>query len=337
MQNEPGRVIEARNAMGTRFEIVLPGSDLVGLRGAAEAALDEIQRLEAQLTKFDARSEVSGINAYAAERPVRVEPRLFQLIQTAMVVCHATDGAFDPTVGPLMRAWGFVGGSGRMPDPEEVARAREVTGYALVGLDPEDSTIWFAQAGVSLDLGAIGKGYGIDRALEVLEDAGIEAALIHGGTSTVFGMGAPQGETGWRVALRDPSAAEGVSLGTVTLRDRALSVSGSHGRSFREGDRLYGHVLDPRTGEPTQGALLSAVSHPSATLTDALSTALLVLGSEGLSGLAEQFPDADLLVVTVEGDAPVIHLAGPGAWQFRVHPAAPATPTEASPAVGGDV
>lgn len=317
MPSKPERVIEARNAMGTRFEIVLPGSDPIGLRGAAEAALDEIQRLESQLTKFDSRSEISGINAYAAERPVRVEPRLFCLLQTALEVSVGTNGAFDPTIGPLMRAWGFVGGSGRLPEAAEVARAREVTGYELVGLDSEDFTIWFARDGVSLDLGAIGKGYGIDRSLEALEDAGIHCALIHGGTSTVFGMGAPEGEPGWRVALRDPSRPEGISLGSVCLKDRALSVSGSHGRSFQEGDRLYGHVLDPRTGEPTQGALLAAVSHSSATLTDALSTALLVLGPEGLTTLADHFPDADFLVVTISMGMKKLHTAGPNAWDFR--------------------
>lgn len=322
MANETGRIVEARNAMGTRFEIVLPGSDAVGLRGAAQAALDEIQRLEAQLTKFDSRSEISGLNAYAAQYPVRVEPRLFQLLHTALDICHATEGAFDPTVGRLMRAWGFVGGSGRLPDLAEVEQARAVTGYRLVGLDPEDFTLWFAREGVSLDLGAIGKGYGIDRALEVLEDAGIEAALLHGGTSTVYGMGAPEGEPGWRVALRDPSAGEGESLGFVCLRDRALSVSGSHGKAFREGDRLYGHVLDPRSGEPTRGALLAAVSHPSATLTDALSTALLVLGPDGLDLIAERYPDADLLVVTPREGGPDLHLAGPGVWQFRENPTA---------------
>lgn len=334
------RVVEARKAMGTRFEIVLPGTNERALRGAAEEALDEIDRLEAQLTKFDSRSEISGINAHAAREVVRVEPRLFALLQTALEISEATEGAFDPTVAPLMQAWGFVGGGGRLPDPEDVERAREITGWHQVGLDAEDYTLWFGREGVSLDLGAIGKGYAIDRAIELLRDAGITAALIHGGTSTVYGLGAPQLPTGhhdtapdasvgegedgpeatgdgWRVAIRDPGGPEGSSLADVLLRDRALSVSGSHGKAFREGDRLYGHVLDPRTGEPTRAALLAAVGHPSATVTDALSTALLVLGPEALPELTERFPEADLLVVTSEDGRATLHPAGPNAWQLR--------------------
>ncbi len=343
MSAEPPRVIEARNAMGTRFEIVLPGTNERALRGAAEEAFDEIDRLEAQLTKYDSRSEISGINAHAAREVVRVEPRLFALLQTALEISAATDGAFDPTVAPLMRAWGFVGAGGRLPDPEAVERAREITGWYHIGLDEEAFTLWFGREGVSLDLGAIGKGYAIDRAIELLRDAGITSALLHGGTSTVYGLGLPQaaaatgaqavdGDTrvgegepaeavaGWRVAIRDPGGPEGSSLAEVLLRDRALSVSGSHGKAFREGDRLYGHVLDPRTGEPTQAAILAAVGHPSATVTDALSTALLVLGPEALPDLTKRFPEADLLVVTSEDGRPTLHIGGPNVWQLCPHP-----------------
>jgi thiamine biosynthesis lipoprotein len=311
-------VREARKAMGTRWEVVVPGEDRARLRGAAEEALDEVDRLEAQLSKFKYESEVSGINAFAAAGPVRVEPRLFALLQRALEVSRATDGAFDLTVGPLLRAWGFVGGGGRLPEPESIAAAREHVGWELIELDEDAATIRFRRDGVSLDLGAIGKGYAIDRSLGLMEDAGVECALIHGGTSTVYGLGAPPGAEGWRVALRDPRGGEQDALGELRLRDRALSLSGPHNRAFRSGDRLYGHVLDPRTGEPTQGALLAAVGHPSATLTDALSTALLVLGSAGLASVAAHYPDADLLVAEETPDGLWFHSAGPDLWQLRL-------------------
>ena len=308
--------------MGTRFEILLPGEDSVRLQAAAEEALNEIERVEAQLSMYRLESDLSGINAYAAAGPVRVEPRLFALLRLAVLVSRATGGAFDPTVAPLLHCWGFVGGTGKLPDQGELEAARSMTGADLLELEEEAFTVRFLREGVRLDLGAIGKGYGIDRAVETLEDAGIERALIHAGTSTVYGMDAPASaeaeDAGWPVALRDPRRGPGETMGEVRLSNLALSVSAPHGKAFREGDRLYGHVLDPRTGEPTRGALLAAVGHPSATLTDALSTALLVLGPAGLPLLQTQCPEADFLVVVERDDRTETHAAGPNAWRLQV-------------------
>lgn len=323
----PRRVVEARNAMGTRFEVVLPATERdenpLRLLAAAEAVLDEVERLEAQLSRFRPTSELSGLNARAVLESVRTEPRLFALLQQALSLSQATDGAFDPTVGPLLEAWGFSRGSGSLPDPAQVAEARLRTGAALVVLDEDAFTARFRREGVLLDLGAIGKGYALDRAREVLDDAGISEALVHAGTSTVVALGkSGSDEEPWRIALRDPRSSNDADriLGEVVLRDRALSVSAPHGRSFTAGSREYGHVLDPRTGEPTQGALLAAVSHPSATLTDALSTALLVLGAPGVALLAAQFPDADFLVLD-ESAGTRLTTAGPNAWEWKATPA----------------
>jgi FAD:protein FMN transferase len=314
--SERVRVVrEARRAMGTRFEVVLVGSDPVRLQAAAEAVLDEVERLEAQLSCYRPQSELSGINAFAAERPVRVEPRLFALLRQALEIAAATGGAFDPTVAPLLRAWGFVGGAGQPPDADTLARAREVTGAHGVELDAEGFTLRFIREGMSLDLGAIGKGYALDRAREVLEESCCRAGLLHAGTSTVYAFGSPpESPGGWRVGLRDPARGERETLGEVELTDRALSVSAPHGKAFREGEALLGHVLDPRTGEPTQAGRLAAVLHPSATTADALSTALLVLGRGGLAGLEAAFPEAAFLVVTDEGTA----TAGREGWHLKV-------------------
>jgi len=308
-------VREAREAMATRFEVVLPGTDRPRLLAAAEEALDEVERLEAQLSLYRERSEISGINANAARGAVRVEPQLMALLVLAEVLHELTDGAFDPTVTPLLRAWGFVGGRGGLPDPTELAAAREVSGFGLVALDREAGTLAFRRAGVMLDLGGIGKGFAVDRAGECLRHAGVESGLVHAGTSSVLALGAPPGAAAWEIALRDPRGDEGAIFGRVGLADRGLSVSAPHGKAFRAGDRLYGHVLDPRTGEPTRGALLAAASHPTATLADAISTALLVLGAGGPARLAERLPDTDLLVLRADGR---LETAGPNAWALRL-------------------
>lgn len=303
----------ALNAMATRFEILVQGDNPVALRAAAEEALNEIERLDSQLSLYRPTSEMSWINARAASEPVRVEPELFRLLQRAQRLHAESGGVFDVTIAPLVRCWGFMGGTGQMPEPEQIAKARSEVGMHLVLLKEEDFTIRFAKKGVMIDLGSIGKGYALERAADVLMDAGVTSALLHGGTSTVYALGCPSPDETWKVAIDSPpDAAEPLrqanlrrsggeqkgSLAVVSLQDEALSVSGVHGRSFIMGDKRYGHVIDPRTGEPVQGALLAAVALPSATETDALSTALLALGSSGHESIASLRPDMRTLLLT---------------------------------------
>lgn len=283
------RVAVARNAMATRFEIVLFGKDATSLRAAGEEALNEIERLEAQLSLYRPSSEIANINARAAHGPVHVEPSLFRLLEHAKRLSQETGGAFDLTVAPLMRAWGLMGGKGKLPTRTELAAARACVGMHLVELDPKNFTIRFARPGVMLDLGAIGKGYAIDEAAEILREAGVTKALVHGGTSTAYGIGGP-----WKIGVEsekeDPVA-------VVELENTALSVSAVWGKSFRIGKKTYGHVIDPRTGWPVQRAMLAAVVLPSATETDALSTALLTLGKTKLDQITNLRPEMRALVV----------------------------------------
>jgi thiamine biosynthesis lipoprotein len=295
----------ARHAMATRFEIVLHGENLVALRAAGEEALAEIEGLEARLSLFRAGSEIAHVNARAAHEPVQVTPGVFALLQQAQTLHQESHGAFDITIAPLVRCWGFMGGSGHLPAPEDLAAARASVGMSLVHLDPVDFTVRFARAGVMLDLGAIGKGYAIERAAEVLRDAGVTRALLHGGTSTVQALGHPLEAESWQIAVENPPpAASGTPtapLATVLLRDEAMSVSALRGKFFEADGRVYGHILDPRTGEPAAGALLAAVVLPSATETDALSTALLTLGPAGHETIANLRPGMKTLVVSESG------------------------------------
>lgn len=311
--------------MATRFEMVLNGEDPVRLRAAGEEALAEIERLDRQLSRFIPESDVSGINVRAAAQPVKVEPGLFHLLQRAAEITRKTDGAFDITVGPLMRAWDLVG-EGRVPSQSELEQARAVAGMHHVHLDEDGLTVSFDAPGVEIDLGAVGKGYAINSAIDSLRENGIASGLIHGGTSTVCGLGVPLDGDGWKVALPG-SQIRGDGSGTaypgptssdeeenlptrVTLRDLSLSVSAPHGRFFDREGRRYGHVIDPRTGEPSQSALFAAVVGPSPTDTDALSTALLVLGRDWLPELARAFPAYSGLVT----DGASTAIGGPQ-WQ----------------------
>jgi thiamine biosynthesis lipoprotein len=194
----------ARNAMATRFEVVLQGEDATRLRAAGEQALNEIERLEGQLSLYRPSSEIARVNAWAAERPVKLSPPVFQLLRQARQLSRETNGAFDITIAPLARCWGFMGEGGRKPTAAEIEEARAKVGMDHLLLDESDCTARFTVAGAMLDLGAIGKGYAIDRAVEVLREAGVTSALLHGGTSTVYGLGSPAEAGNWKVAIDGP-------------------------------------------------------------------------------------------------------------------------------------
>jgi thiamine biosynthesis lipoprotein len=295
----------ALDAMATRFEIVLHGENAVGLRAAGEEALAEIQRLEARLSLYRPDSEITRVNARAAREPIRVTPEVFALLQHARQLSDETGGAFDITIGPLMRCWGFHSGSGKLPSPEAIAAARECVGMRFVELDPQEFAVRFVRDGVMLDLGAIGKGYAVERAASILREAGVTSALIHGGTSTAYAIGNPPDGDCWKVAIdrptkvgravlsapqsdgsvRPPSLSKTL-LTTVGLKDEALSVSAVWGKSFEADGVVYGHEIDPRTGWPANAAVLAAVATTSATESDALSTALITVGLAGHDAIA---------------------------------------------------
>lgn len=233
--------------MGTRFEVVLPGDDPEALRPAGEAALAEIEAWHQRLTRFSPDSQLGHIHRAAAHGPVVVDRELFALLQDATTVWTASGGAFDPSLG---------------------------SGMEWVALDPVGSTVQFTRAGVTLDLGAIGKGHALDAAAQVLRDAGVLSALIHGGTSSVIGIGHPAEPDGWAIAL----AGSGDPPVVVSLRDQALGASSNLGRR---------HVVDPRSTAEVQGPRLAVVIGPTARLCDAWSTALLVLGQRPVGMPAE--------------------------------------------------
>jgi FAD:protein FMN transferase len=245
-------------AMGTSFSLVLFGTDRPGLESAAAAAFAEAHRLDRLLSNYVAGSEWSAVNREAASRPVRVTPELFALLSDCLEYSRVSDGAFDITVGPLMKVWGFHKGEGGMPKPQEVKDALTRVGYRHVQLDPGPRTVRFAHAGMELDPGGIGKGYAVDRMVEVLKQAGVRIALVSASGSSIYGLGAPPDEPqGWPITIRtprDPSAA----ATHVVLKNMSLSTSGSYEKFFWAEDRTYSHIVDPRTGYPAQGT--SAVS-----------------------------------------------------------------------------
>jgi thiamine biosynthesis lipoprotein len=326
----------SRRAMACRFEIYLCAGDRDGAAGAA-AALDEIDRLERQMTVYRDDSEVARINRLAARRCVRVERGLFSLLQRSQRLSQRTEGAFDIAAGALIKAWGFFKGPRRVPAEGEIADVLERVGMRHVALDPAARTVRFAVPGVELNLGSIGKGWALDRAAEVLvRRTGATRYLLHAGHSSMLARGGPDGD-GWWVGITDPADPRR-RIGRLRLRDGALSISGAVYRYFEHGGRRYGHTLDPRTGRPAEGVRMTLAAAPTAAEADALSTAFYVLGPEAARRYCRSHPGVQAIVLPDSTDGrrtdPVV--LGIKSEDLEWH-AVPAEPSpSAAVALGGE-
>ena len=295
----------SRRAMATTFEVLVPFGT-PGALEAADEALDEIDRLEAQLTVYRETSEVSRLNRAAVHAAVPVEEGLFELLELSAGLSAATGGAFDVTAGALVKAWGFYRGPPRVPSDEERRQALARTGAAFLALDPGRRTVRFLRRGVELNLGSIGKGYALDRVAALLRGRGILSnALLHGGHSSVYAVGTEPGEErGWAVALTHPWDL-GRRVALVRLRDRALGTSTATFRHLEYNGRKLGHVLDPRTGWPAEGMALASAIAPTAAEADALATAFYVLGVEMARQYCDAHPDVGAVLLPEGADAPL--------------------------------
>jgi thiamine biosynthesis lipoprotein len=261
--------------MACSFEVFLRPEDRIFVT-AVHAAFDLLESLEQQMSVYRPDSELSRLNRVAASTPVRVEPGLYGLLRFAGDLGAETGGAFDITAGALIRCWGFLQRQGRVPAADELERARAASGWQNVVFDDSESTVAFKRPGVELNLGAIGKGYALDEMARKLRDAGLRNFMVHAGHSSILACGNSSAGAGWEVRVKDPRGSE-AGLGSVRLDERSLSTSGTGQQFFTEGGRRFGHILDPRTGWPSETNVLCSVLAESAARAEALSTALFVM------------------------------------------------------------
>jgi thiamine biosynthesis lipoprotein len=286
---------ESRVAMGCTATVRACGPEREALAGTVGAALDEVDRIDRLMSHYRPDSPLSRLNREAADAPVVVEPELFDFLALCLRWSHESDGAFDVTVGPLMKAWGFFRDEGRVPDARELAETLAVVGYRHVRLDTVARSVGFDRPGVELDLGGIGKGYAVDRVVALLRRRGIRSALVNLGGSSVYGLGAPPGREAWEVTVQDPGDPAKTAL-SVALRDRALSVAGGYARFFEKDGVTYSHIMDPRTGRPARGVLSVAVVTDSATTGDALDDVLFVEGADRAEAVLKAYPSTQALL-----------------------------------------
>jgi len=309
----------AQTAMGCRFEVLLPEPEPWQVQAARES-LRLAGALEDQLTIFRDDSEVSLLNRTAGYEPVRVEPGLFDLLSRSAGWSESLQGAFDPAAGVLSARWREAEQACVLPGEEEMVELLRLVGMRQLQLEPSDHSLRFARPGVLLDLGAVGKGYAVDRIAADLQERGVVDALVHAGHSSVYALGSPPWEEGWLVEVSDPQGIR-PALATLRLCDRAMSTSAATYRQFQVDGRRWGHLLDPRTGWPAEGVLGVSALAPAAAEAEALSTGLFVLGPEQGAAVLAGWPEAAALFVLPGGRGVTLSAIGESfTWEEASEP-----------------
>jgi thiamine biosynthesis lipoprotein len=302
---------QTHKAMGTEYTIELYAKDAKTADHALQEAFDEIDRIDDLLSNYKPASELSRINHEAVAGPVTTDPETFEFLKRSMDWSRASDGAFDITVGPLLRVWGFFFHDGHVPDSASLAAQREVVGWQHVQLDAATRSVAFANhRAMELDPGSIGKGFAVDSVARLLRLQGVVAALISAGGSTVYALGAPPNAAGWPVIVRDPRSSGKPE--TLLLKDTSLSTGACTEKYFIQNGHRYCHIFNPKTGRPMEDVLQSSVIDPSATDSDALSTVAFVMEPEAAKKLLADRKQTRVLVFRADDGCMSLHWQGAG-------------------------
>ena len=277
--------------MYSPWQILIAGEDEKYAAQAADAAFAEVDQVEEAISRFIDTSDVARFNAAPAGTAVKVGIHTIDCLESAGQLSKATEGVFDVTIGPLMRVWRNPDKSPRAPSTEELAAARAKVGMHLLEIDATQMTVRAKVEGVRIDLGGIGKGYGADKAADVLRDWGIERALISAGTSTVLALDAAENEEGWPIGVGGVGA-EPEAPYTLALRNASLSGSGVYAKGS--------HIMDPHSGRPVENRLAAWSLAATGAEADALSTAFMIMTPERIEAWIKAHPGHSAMIAEKE-------------------------------------
>ncbi len=283
--------------MGTRITVELWSDDKENAESAIDAVLDEMRHIDETMSTYKPTSEISLVNARAADGPMHIGKELFDLLVTAKQYSVLTEGAFDITYASVGYMYDFR--KHVRPSEDQIGKALPAVNYRHVLLDPKNQTVKFTQKGVRIDLGGIAKGYSVDCGIDVLKARGFTRAYVSaGGDSRIIGdrFGKP-----WMVGIRDPRKGEGEVITRIPLVDAAISTSGDYERFFDEDGVRYHHIIDPHTGHSASKVRSATVIGPYAIRTDGLSKTAFVLGPEKAMEIYNRIDDIDAIIVKLDG------------------------------------
>jgi thiamine biosynthesis lipoprotein len=296
--------------MNTLARIISVASDENTAQASINAAFDEVYRLEKLMNRFDPNSQLSLVSRTAAKEPVKVDAELFEILQKAIYYSKLTDGAFDITVGPLVDMWRKCAEANSMPSEQQLADVKTIIGYEKIILDSNNLTVRLASEGMRLDLGGIAKGFAADKAIAIMKSCGATGGLVDlGGQIGCFGTT----HTGskWIIGIRNPSKdAANTIIMKLELSDMAASTSGNYERFYKIAGKKYSHIFNPQTEQSAEMISSDTIICPNGTQSDALSTAVNVMGvTKGLE-LVEKLPDTEAVIVPIEDKSKMIKSKG---------------------------
>jgi FAD:protein FMN transferase len=315
----PSRPVhKTKYVMGTVYEIAAYSESPELASAAIDKAFVEIARLDEVLSNYRPESDLSRLNRDGHFHAVKVPPDLFRVIEESVKYSRISGGKFDITVAPLVDMWKAALRGERVATQTEQDKLRACVGYEKIELIPPDM-VEFDSPCMRIDVGSVGKGYAVDRAVEILRANGIKNALVDAGQSSIYGMGAPPGASAWEVHLRDPSLRVDP---TVMLSENSVSTSEQTPPSLLDNETT-GHIIDPENGKPLKTKYALSVVAKTGTASDALSTTLLLLGPKKGKPMVEEIADAAAIWVSADGETemvttgPEIQLSGKSELQAQ--------------------
>jgi thiamine biosynthesis lipoprotein ApbE len=299
---------QTRMIMGTDAEVSIYSHDEKTAGNAIEGALDEMERMDRIMSNYKNDSELSKVNKKAAKSPVPCNAELLDVIEQSQYYSELSGGAFDITVSPIVSLWGFFREKGRVPTKKEIENLLPAVSYKNIVInkstDPEmPTTIFFKNTQTQIELGAIGKGYAVDKALEVIKKSGVNNGCINLG-GNIYVLGTPPGKNAWKVGVQHPRDGNEI-LGYLELKNEATATSGDYERFFEFNGKRYSHIMNPQTGRPVSGTIATTIVASTGTEVDALSTIVFVLGREKGMELIKKIPNADAMIAYEDKDGKI--------------------------------
>lgn len=307
--NAPPLYKETQFLMGTTVEVIIEGEKDMA-KEVSQRFFARIKELDKKLSLYNAESEIAKINKFAGNGKVAVSPEMAELLGKSLLYSELTQGAFDITVGPLVQLWGFKEHKPVIPEKEKIEDVLKRCGYVSIKIHPGSNEVSFSKPGMEIDLNAIAKGYIVGEGARLLKKAGVTSALINAG-GDIYSIGAPFGKEGWNIAIQHPRKKNKV-IAKLILADKAVATSGDYENFFVHEGKYLSHIIDPKTGRPSDRGVVSAtVISSDAAEADALATALIVMGKgeginlinrlDGVEAIVIYLKDEKLIAVTSSG------------------------------------